>query len=97
MTTVAHSIEKNPIDCNNSDASQSTCTADDPEKEIDHEASQYIEINPEANKVNITAFKQTPYPTEGIRNPGWLTVISCWLVNFFIFGTIFSWGDYQSL
>lgn len=44
-----------------------------------------------------TAFKQTPYHTEGIRNPGWLSVISCFLVNFFIFGTTFSWGDYQNL
>jgi hypothetical protein len=43
------------------------------------------------------AFKQTPYYTEGIRNPGWLSVLSCFLVNFFVFGTIFSWGDYQNL
>ncbi|KAF7723454.1 hypothetical protein EC973_002007 [Apophysomyces ossiformis] len=38
-----------------------------------------------------------PYPTEGIRNPGWLVVFSAFLVNFFVFGTIFSWGNFQRL
>ncbi|KAK4509767.1 uncharacterized protein ATC70_007069 [Mucor velutinosus] len=42
-------------------------------------------------------FKQTPYHTDGIRNPGWLTVLSCFLVNFFVFGTTFAWGNYQKL
>lgn len=42
-------------------------------------------------------FKQEAYPTEGIRNPGWMSVISCFLVNFFVFGTTFSWGNYQNL
>jgi hypothetical protein len=42
-------------------------------------------------------FKQVPYHTDGIRNPGWLTVLSCFLVNFFVFGTCFSWGNYQRL
>lgn len=42
-------------------------------------------------------FKQTPYHTDGIKNPGWLTVLSCFLVNFFVFGTTFAWGNYQKL
>jgi hypothetical protein len=42
-------------------------------------------------------FKHQPYHTEGIRNPGWLSVISCFLVNFFVFGTVFAWGNYQKL
>ncbi|CAO3611705.1 unnamed protein product [Mucor fragilis] len=42
-------------------------------------------------------FKQIPYHTDGIRNPGWLTVLSCFLVNFFVFGTTFAWGNYQKL
>lgn len=42
-------------------------------------------------------FKQIPYHTEGIKNPGWLTVLSCFLVNFFVFGTTFAWGNYQKL
>ncbi|KAI8991432.1 hypothetical protein BDF20DRAFT_42916 [Mycotypha africana] len=51
----------------------------------------------EEDEKAITSFRQVPYPTEGIRNPGWLTVISCFLVNFFVFGTTFSWGNYQKL
>lgn len=43
------------------------------------------------------AFKQTPYHTDGLKNPGWLTVLSCFLVNFFVFGTTFAWGNYQKL
>jgi hypothetical protein len=42
-------------------------------------------------------FQQEAYHTEGLRNPGWLTVISCFLVNFFVFGTTFTWGNYQKL
>lgn len=42
-------------------------------------------------------FKQEAYHTEGLRNPGWLSVISCFLVNFFVFGTVFSWGNYQKM
>ncbi|KAG0801406.1 hypothetical protein G6F22_001282 [Rhizopus arrhizus] len=42
-------------------------------------------------------FKHQPYHTEGIRNPGWLSVISCFFVNFFVFGTVFAWGNYQKL
>lgn len=43
-------------------------------------------------------FKQTEYEHgDGFKNPGWLTVISCFLVNFFVFGTIFSWGLYQAM
>lgn len=48
-------------------------------------------------KENINAFKQEAYHTDGIRNPGWLTVLSCFLVNFFVFGSCFSWGIYQKL
>lgn len=44
-----------------------------------------------------TTFKQEAYYTDGFRNPGWLTVISCFLVNFFVFGSCFSWGVYQKL
>lgn len=54
------------------------------------EEAQYDESPP-------VVFKQEPYPTEGIRNPGWLAVISNFLANFFVFGTTFSWGNYQSL
>lgn len=48
-------------------------------------------------KEETTVFKQVPYHTDGIRNPGWLTVLSCFLVNFFVIGTTFSWGNYQKL
>ncbi|KAI7879621.1 hypothetical protein K492DRAFT_81575 [Lichtheimia hyalospora FSU 10163] len=37
------------------------------------------------------------YHTEGWRNPGWLTVLATFLVNFSVFGTVFSWGNYQKL
>lgn len=48
-------------------------------------------------KEDNNAFKQEAYYTDGIRNPGWLTVLSCFLVNFFVFGSCFSWGIYQKL
>ncbi|KAI7891270.1 major facilitator superfamily domain-containing protein [Mucor mucedo] len=48
-------------------------------------------------KEDVNAFKQEAYHTDGIRNPGWLTVLSCFLVNFFVFGSTFSWGIYQKL
>lgn len=43
-------------------------------------------------------FKQSEYEHgDGLKNPGWLTVLSCFLVNFYVFGTTFSWGIYQAL
>lgn len=44
-----------------------------------------------------SVFKHVPYHTEGIRNPGWFSVFSCFFVNFFVFGTTFCWGTYQKL
>ncbi|KAI9488484.1 major facilitator superfamily domain-containing protein [Zychaea mexicana] len=37
------------------------------------------------------------YGTEGIKNPGWFAVVGTFLVNFFVFGTVFSWGNFQRL
>lgn len=37
------------------------------------------------------------YWTEGIKNPGWLVVLSVFLVNFSMFGVVFSWGNFQQL
>lgn len=44
----------------------------------------------------VAAWEQ-PWPTEGIRNPGWLVVVSTFLVNFVVFGNTFSWGIFQRL
>lgn len=54
-----------------------------------------LETNKSVKLPTAGVFKQEPYHTDGIRNPGWLTVLSCFLVNFFVFGTCFSWGNYQ--
>lgn len=51
----------------------------------------------EIQSIKDDSFKQEEYYTDGIRNPGWLTVLSCFLVNFFVFGSCFSWGIYQKL
>jgi hypothetical protein len=56
-----------------------------------------FESNKSVQLPTAGVFKQEPYHTDGIRNPGWLTVMSCFLVNFFVFGTCFSWGNYQKL
>jgi hypothetical protein len=56
-----------------------------------------LESNKSTKLPTAGVFKQEPYHTDGIRNPGWLTVLSCFLVNFFVFGTCFSWGNYQRL
>ncbi|KAG0180166.1 hypothetical protein DFQ29_001144 [Apophysomyces sp. BC1021] len=56
----------------------------------------YRDIEEEQQSVD-TKVTPEPYPTEGIRNPGWLVVFSAFLVNFFVFGTIFSWGNFQRL
>lgn len=44
----------------------------------------------------VAAWEQ-PWPTEGIKNPGWLVVLSTFLVNFVVFGNTFSWGIFQRL
>lgn len=35
--------------------------------------------------------------SEGRSNPGWLSVIAVFLVNFCVFGVIFSWGIIQNV
>lgn len=35
--------------------------------------------------------------SEGWSNPGWLTVISLLLINFCVFGVVFSWGIIQNV
>ncbi|KAI8581020.1 hypothetical protein K450DRAFT_279412 [Umbelopsis ramanniana AG] len=35
--------------------------------------------------------------SEGWRNPGWLSVISLFLVNFAVFGIVFTWGIFQNV
>lgn len=37
------------------------------------------------------------YINENIKNPGWISVISLFLINFYIFGIIFTWGIFQKL
>lgn len=37
-----------------------------------------------------------PYWTEGIRNPGWLTVLGTWVTYFACAGAINSWGVFQA-
>lgn len=56
-----------------------------------------IYLTEDINTIKKDVFKQEEYHTDGIRNPGWLTVLSCFLVNFFVFGSCFSWGIYQKL
>ncbi|CAO3631663.1 unnamed protein product [Cunninghamella blakesleeana] len=43
--------------------------------------------------------KQLNLPKEGLfHNPkGWLVVLATFLVNFFCFGVVFAWGNYQQL
>lgn len=62
----------------------------------DNKLMEQLEEVKEEQIVDST-FRQTPYHTDGIRNPGWLTVLSCFLVNFYVFGTTFTWGVYQKL
>ncbi|KAG2237800.1 hypothetical protein INT48_002101 [Thamnidium elegans] len=54
-----------------------------------------VYLTEDMNTIEKDVFKQEEYHTDGIRNPGWLTVLSCFLVNFFVFGSCFSWGIYQ--
>lgn len=35
--------------------------------------------------------------TEGIRNPGWLTVLGTFIINFYTWGVLVSWGIFQVL
>lgn len=37
------------------------------------------------------------YYTEGLKNPGWLTVLAAFMLNFYTFGIVCSWGVYQVL
>ncbi|KAG1494766.1 hypothetical protein G6F46_006741 [Rhizopus delemar] len=54
-------------------------------------------IDEEKNEKEIEVFRQQPYHTEGLRNPGWLAVISCFLGTFVVYGIMYSWGNYQKL
>ncbi|KAI9317746.1 major facilitator superfamily domain-containing protein [Dichotomocladium elegans] len=54
-------------------------------------------IQEEPSKGESSSAIGDPYWTEGWRNPGWLAVIATFLVNFTIFGTVFSWGNFQKL
>lgn len=37
------------------------------------------------------------YYTEGLKNPGWLTVLAAFMLNFYTFGIVCSWGVFQVL
>ena len=54
-------------------------------------------IDEEKDEKEIEVFRQQPYHTEGLRNPGWLAVISCFLGTFVVYGIMYSWGNYQKL
>ena len=36
------------------------------------------------------------YWTEGIRNPGWLTVVGTWIAYFVCAGATSTWGVFQA-
>lgn len=38
-----------------------------------------------------------PISKEGIRNPGWLTVLGTFIINFYTWGVLVSWGIFQVL
>ncbi|KAI9313742.1 major facilitator superfamily domain-containing protein [Dichotomocladium elegans] len=48
-------------------------------------------------KGNVLHPWEVPLETEGWRSPGWLCVISSFLVNFVVFGNTFAWGNFQRL
>ncbi|ORZ01416.1 hypothetical protein BCR43DRAFT_178384 [Syncephalastrum racemosum] len=67
---------------------------------LDDEEKQDISVKEQENNIDdkpAPAIWDQPLPTEGWRNPGWLVVISTFLVNFVVFGNSFSWGIFQEL
>jgi hypothetical protein len=67
------------------------------QKSFKNDTTLMEQLEDSKGKVVDSSFRQTPYHTDGIRNPGWFTVLSCFLVNFYVFGTTFTWGVYQKL
>ncbi|KAI9253803.1 hypothetical protein BDA99DRAFT_163833 [Phascolomyces articulosus] len=62
----------------------------------DNDSLKTTAVDPQDEKSGIKTIGEY-YGTEGIKNPGWMAVFATFLVNFFIFGTIFSWGNFQRL
>ncbi|CAO3660979.1 unnamed protein product [Umbelopsis ramanniana] len=48
----------------------------------------------EATKTNANEVEDL---SEGWRNPGWLSVIALFLINFSVFGVVFTWGIFQNV
>lgn len=58
-------------------------------------AQEYF--NEKLDEEKTTNVWDQPLETEGWRNPGWLVVLSTFLVNFCVSGYGFSWGVFQNL
>jgi hypothetical protein len=79
------------------------------EKSLNPKLSETLQENAESTNVGSdedtiglsaaekTIPKEAEDLSEGWRNPGWLSVISLFLVNFAIFGIIFTWGIFQNV
>lgn len=59
-------------------------------------ASVRTRTDPDQMSSNIKRFDgEDPYWTEGIRNPGWLSTTTVFLVTFSTVGFLFCWGTFQ--
>lgn len=70
-----------------------TVPIDDAPPNTDNISNNTISDDPENEKI------QDIIPKEGLfyNTKGWLVVIATFLVNFFCFGVVFSWGNFQQL
>ncbi|GAB5592500.1 hypothetical protein Unana1_07400 [Umbelopsis nana] len=88
-STVAEHTEKLRTPSQTSDP-KSTTEIDD----VDDEERAVSDPPPAATTENQPALEDI---SEGLSNPGWLSVISLFLVNFCVLGVTFSWGIMQNV
>ncbi|GAB5588732.1 hypothetical protein Unana1_03632 [Umbelopsis nana] len=69
----------------------------DQEKGIKHPVLPQTPTTESSSTTKIVSDDSVEDLSEGWSNPGWLTVIALFLVNFSLFGVVFSWGILQNV
>lgn len=66
------------------------------ETEVEHAPDERT-LRPDDDYYSDTTKQPEAYYTEGLKNPGWLTVLGTFLLNIYTWGVVSSWGVFQVL
>jgi hypothetical protein len=96
-----HNIEK--VSVIQLEAGSLSAKSSDPKmSETVQELVESTNVSSDEDSIGVTKATKTNADevedlSEGWRNPGWLSVIALFLINFSIFGIVFTWGIFQNV